>query len=112
MVVLADPDSAFIAVNVTEWGPSSPDPGVHVSVPAVFPGPGAKLAPAGSPVAMSDVIDSPSGSLAVTVTVSRFPAGAETLAGALTTGARSTLVTVITVDADPPNALLAVNVTV
>ena len=80
-------------------------------MPLVLPGPGANPAPAGRPAAFNDVIDSPSGSLAVTVTVRSDPTFPDTDAGAVTTGARSTLVTVITVEAEPLKALLAVNVT-
>ena len=60
---------------------------------------------------MSDVIASPSGSEAVTETVSRLPACTVAVAGAVTAGARSTSVTVIAVVAEPESTLAAVNVT-
>ena len=52
----------------------------------MLPPPGAKLAPAGSPVAVSDVIAWPSGSLAVTVTVKSEFSATVAVAGAVTTG--------------------------
>ena len=53
------------------------------------------LCPAGKPVrsAVSDVIASPSASLALTFTVNSTPSVPDTLAGATTTGAWSTLLT-------------------
>ena len=86
--------------------------GVQVSSPVVLPAPGANVAPAvmAVPAAVSDVIASPSGSLAVTETMSSEPSFTEAVAGAVTTGARSTLLTVIAVDAEPERAFVAVNV--
>ena len=54
---------------------------------------------------------SPSGSEAVTVKVVSWPSFVDIVAGAVTTGARSTLVTVIAVVAVPESAFDAVNVT-
>ena len=89
--------------------------GVQVRVPEVFPAPvvNTALFPAGNPVrfAVRELIASPSGSDAVTDTVTCVPTDALAVAGALTAGARSTLVTVIAVVAEPESALLAVNVT-
>ena len=90
----------------------SPTAGVQVSVPVVFPDPGVNVAPAGCPEAASEAIASPSGSEAVTFTVIWLSAFPFAVAGAVTSGARSTLVTVITVLAEPVKAFEAVNVTV
>ena len=60
--------------------------GVQVSWPLVLPAPGVNDAPPGKPDAVSDAIGSPSGSDAVTVTVSAVFSRPLTLAGALTTG--------------------------
>jgi hypothetical protein len=54
---------------------------------------------------------SPSGSATVTLTVRRPFSATEAVAGAVTTGGRSTLVTVMAVVSAPLSALLAVNVT-
>jgi len=110
IVVTAEPNKAFAALNVTTWVPTSLAAGVHVSVPVVLPGPGVKLDPAG-PVAASDVIASPSGSEAVTFTVITVPSLPLAVAGALTTGARSTLLTVTTVLEEPLKPFAAVKVT-
>jgi hypothetical protein len=87
--------------------------GVQESVPLVFPAPAVNVAPAvmAVPVAVSEVIASPSGSDADTVKVISVFSAPETVAGAVTTGARSTLVTVMFVVAEPLNAFDAVNVT-
>jgi hypothetical protein len=87
--------------------------GVQLSVPAVFEAFAANVAPAvmAVPVAVSEVIASPSGSEAVTLTVSSAPSAPVAVAGAVTTGARSTLVTVIAVVPEPERAFDAVNVT-
>ena len=50
-------------------------------MPLVLPAPGVKLAPAGSPVAVSEAIGSPSGSEAATSTVNGEPSGPEALLG-------------------------------
>ena len=62
-------------------------------------------------MAASDVIGSPSGSAAVTWTVTGSFSATLAVAGAVTTGARSEFETVISVVAEPERALLAVNVT-
>src|SRR5262245_53861894 len=117
MPVVAEPPNAFVAVNVTlyGWARLSLVVGVHVSVPDVLRGPGVNTAlfPAGSAEtsAVSDVIASPSWSAAVTFTVTCWPCGPETEAGAVTTGARSTCAIVIAEPADPESALDALNVT-
>jgi len=54
---------------------------------------------------------SPSGSFAETLIVTNAPATTETLLGACTTGARSTLATVIAVVAERESAFCAVKVT-
>ena len=69
------------------------------------------VAPAGSGAAVRLVIASPSGSAALTVKLIRVPSSPEAVAGAVTTGARSTLFTVIAVVAEPLRAFDAVNVT-
>ena len=78
----------------------------------MFPGPAEKLAPGGSPAAVSEVIASPSGSEAVTLTVSGPFSGPVAVAGVVIAGARSTLVTVIAVLAVPVRAFEALKVTV
>ncbi len=87
--------------------------GVQLKVPDVFEAFAANVAPAvmAVPDAVSEVIASPSGSLAVTLTVNSEPSATVAVAGAVTTGARSTLVTVIAVVAEPVRAFVAVNVT-
>ena len=60
---------------------------------------------------MRFVIASPSGSTALTRNVISVPSLPEAVAGAVTTGARSTLFTVIAVVAEPLSAFDAVNVT-
>ena len=112
IVVVAEPESALLAVKVTTYVPASLKPGVQLSVPLVLPAPGVKVAPAGSPVALSEAIASPSGSAAVTSTVSGAPSAPETVAGAVTTGARSVSPIVISVLEAPESALAAVKVTV
>src|SRR5258706_7733305 len=118
MAELAELDEALSAVNATLYGAGRalPVAGVHVKVPEVLPGPAANTAlfPAGRAErsAVKDAIASPSGSEAVTVNVSSTCSVPVTAAGAPTEGARSTLVTVIEVDAEPERALEAVNATV
>ncbi len=72
-----------------------------------------KTAPAVTavPVAVRFEIASPSGSLTVTMIVKGEFSGTVAVAGAVTTGARSTLVTVMFVVAEPESAFAAVNVT-
>jgi len=108
--VEAEPERAFAAVNVT---PNEPDDaGVQLSVPLVFPAPAANVAPAvmAVPAAVSEVIALPSGSFAETVKLNGAPTVPFCVAGAVTVGARSTLFTVIAVDAEPESAFVAVNV--
>ena len=62
--------------------------------------------------AVSDVIASPSGSAARMLTVSGLDSTPKAAAGAVTAGARSTLVTVMTVAAVPDRAFAAVKRTV
>src|SRR5206468_1608416 len=110
IVVAEVPDKALAAVNVTTKVPVSPAAGVHVKVPVVLPGPGVKLDPEG-PAAARDVIASPSGSEAPTFTVIAVKALPDAVAGAVTTGARSTLVTVISVVEVSESAFDAMKVT-
>jgi hypothetical protein len=85
--------------------------GVHEKVPEVFAAFFVNVAPAGRGAATRLVMASPSGSAADTVKVISVFSAPEAVAGAVTTGARSTLVTVIVVDAEPLRAFEAVNVT-
>jgi hypothetical protein len=82
-------------------------------VPLVFPAPAVNVAPAvrAVPAAESEVMGSPSGSLAVTMTARGEFSFTEAVAGAVTVGARSTLLTVMAVDAEPESTFDAVNVT-
>jgi hypothetical protein len=91
--------------------------GVQLNVPDVFPAPAVNVLPvvAGEEAAVNVVIAWPSGSVAVTEKLRRAPSFTVCVAGAVTTGARSTLFTVIVVDAEPDAAGVvvdAVNVTV
>jgi hypothetical protein len=96
--------------------PACVNDGVQLNVPDVFEAFTVKAAllPAGNAdvSAVRAVIVSPSGSEAVTENEISVPSFPEAVAGAVTTGARSTSFTVITVEAVPLKALLAVNVTV
>jgi hypothetical protein len=87
--------------------------GVHVSVPEVFPPPGVNVAPAvmADPEAVRELMASPSGSDAVTLTVSSDPSAPLAVAGAETVGARSVLAMVTAVVADPESTFEAVKVT-
>src|SRR5262245_5727307 len=87
MLVMALPDRAFAAVNVTSKVPAWPVLGVQVNEPEVFDPFAVKVAPVGRFAAVSDVIASPSASDAVTVNVSSVPSVPETVGGAVTTGA-------------------------
>jgi hypothetical protein len=111
-VVAAEPDRAFDAVNVSVNVPVTP--GVQLNVPDVFPAPAVNVLPvvAGVLTSVRDVIAWPSGSVAVTVTVSGLPDTPEAVDGAVTTGARSTLFTVTVVAAEPESVFVAVTVTV
>src|SRR5258705_8342561 len=73
IVVVAAPDSAFAAVNVTLWLPASLAVGVQFSVPPVLPLRVVSTA-ADSGVADSEAIALPSGSDAETLSRSVVPA--------------------------------------
>ena len=111
IAVEAEPERAFVAVNVTPNEPA--EAGVQDNVPLVLPAPAVNVAPAvmAVPAAVSEVIAWPSGSTAETVKLRGAPTVPFCDAGAVTTGARSTLFTVIAVDAEPERAFVAVNVT-
>ena len=79
-------------------------------VPANVPAQAGSTA-VGAPVAVNEEMASPSGSDAVTLTASNWFSNTETVAGAVTTGARSAGVTVMVVLAEPESAFAAVNVT-
>jgi hypothetical protein len=111
----AEPESVFDAVNVTKYIPDGvKKDGVHENVPDVFETFVVKVLPvvAGEEDAVNELIASPSGSFAVTTKLAGMFGVAETKAGAVTTGARSTLFTVIAVEAVPVSPLEAKNVTV
>jgi len=112
MLVVADPDKRFAAVNVAEYVPACEKLGAQLNVPDVLPAPVVNVAPAvmAVPVAVSEEIAWPSGSAAVTFTVRSEPSLVEAVAGAMTTGNRSTWFTVIAVDAEPESVFVAVNV--
>jgi hypothetical protein len=113
-VVAAEPERAFDAVNVTVYVPACVVVGVHANVPEVFEAFAVNVLPvvAGEEAAVNDAIASPSGSAADTVKLPATPSLKDAVAGAVTTGARSTLFTVIAVEAEPERAFDAVNVTV
>ena len=105
----AEPDKAFVAVNVAEKLPACENVGVHESVPAVFVPFAANVAPAviAVPVAVSEVIAWASGSDAVTLTVRSEFSFTDAVAGAVTTGARSvpafsTVIVKLSVSPEPP----------
>ena len=77
-----------------------------------MPDPAANAAPAGRPDAVSELIGSPSGSDAATFSIRAWFSSTDAVAGAVITGTRSTLFTVMTVLVEPLKALLAVKVTV
>ena len=110
IAVEAEPDSAFAAVNVTAKDPV--DAGVQLNVPEVLPPPAVNVAPAvmAVPAAVSEVMAFASGSFADTVKVRSTLALVFAVGGAVTVGARSTLFTVIDVEAEPERAFAAVNV--
>src|SRR6185503_13962133 len=112
IAVDAEPERAFVAVNVAAKLPDCVNVGVQLNVPLVLPAPAANVAPAvmAVPVAVNEVMASASGSFAVTLTVRSEFTLTEAVAGAVTVGARSTLLTVIAVDAEPERAFVAVNV--
>ena len=110
IAVEAEPESAFAAVNVTPKDPVAA--GVQEKVPLVLPAPAVNDAPAvmAVPAAVSELIACASGSFAETVNVRSTQTEPFAVAGAVTTGARSTLFTVIAVEAEPERAFVAVNV--
>jgi len=114
MLVTADPDREFAAVNVTEYVPACAKVGVQFKVPLMLPAPAKNVAPAvmAEPDAVNVEIASPSGSEAATVKERSEPSMPETAAGAVNIGARSGQFEEITVDAEPDNAFAAVNITV
>jgi hypothetical protein len=113
-VVAAEPERAFAAVNVSVYVPACASEGVQLNVPDVFPAPAVNVLPvvAGVLTSVSVVSAWPSGSAAVTVTVPATLLVKVAVAGAVTTGARSTLFTVTVVAAEPERAFVAVTVTV
>src|SRR5262245_63485182 len=86
--------------------------GVQLSVPEVLLPFAVNVAPEGSPLAVSDVIACPSGSEAVTFTVSSAFSGPEAFAGAVTAGARCRFVTVVWVVGEPERGVVAGDVQV
>jgi hypothetical protein len=111
MLVVAEPDkNEEVAVNVTERVPDCEKVGVQLNVPLVFPGPAANVPPAvmAVPAAVREVMASPSGLPAVTLTVKSIPSVPEAVAGAVTTGGRSHWATTIEVAAEPLRAFWAV----
>src|SRR6185436_12567729 len=112
IAVEAEPERAFVAVNVAAKLPACVNVGVQESVPVVLPAPAANVAPAvmAVPEAVSEVIAWASASAAETLTVRSEFSFTDAVAGAVTVGARSTLFTVIAVDAEPERAFVAVNV--
>jgi len=113
IAVDAEPERAFAAVNVTAKLPACVNVGVQESVPLVLPAPAVNVAPPvmAVPAAVSEVIAWASGSFAETVKLKSEFSLTEAVAGAVTVGARSTLFTVIAVDAEPDCVFVAVNVT-
>ena len=111
MTVVAEPERAFVAVNVTLKLPVCVAVGVQLNVPDVLVAFAVNVAPEGSPVAVRLVIAWPSGSEAVTVKVRSEPVVPLAVAGAVTTGARSVLEIVMLVVAEPERVFVAVNVT-
>src|SRR5262245_1187046 len=93
IAVVAPPVSVFLALNETGYGLAwiCMMVGVHVNVPTVLVVSTWNWAPFGSPDAVSDVMACPSGSEAVTENVISVPAVPVTAAGAVTTGAWSTV---------------------
>src|SRR2546426_55979 len=116
--VVAEPESPFPAVNVTTYGVARAVPiaGVQVRTPEALPAPGVNAAfePAGSPerLAVSEAMAWPSGSDAVTATVTALFSRTVLVAVAVTTGARSVLATVIAALLAPVSPLAAEKVAV
>jgi hypothetical protein len=88
--------------------------GVHEKVPFWKLPPVVNVLPVvgGEDVAVNEAFPLPSGSFAVTPKLRRLPSVTVCVAGATTTGGRSTLLTVIAVAAVPVRAFDAVKVTV
>ena len=95
--VVAEPLSAFEAVNVTDVTPACVKSGIQANEPIVFEPFGVNDAPAGRVEEVSDAIASASGSLADTSNATSAPSAPSITTGAVATGARSRLVTVISV---------------
>src|SRR5688572_9703873 len=85
--VLAEPVRALAAVKITVYEPDWVSSGVQVNVPLRLSPAAVNAAPAGTSVAVSEVIASPSGSEALTRTVSSSFSCTAAVAGAVTTGA-------------------------
>jgi len=111
IAVLAEPERAFAAVNVTLYVPDWEKVGVQLNVPDVWAAFDVNVAPDGSGEAVRLVMASPSGSDADTVKVISVFSAPETVAGAVTTGLRSILLTMMLVVAEPERAFVAVKVT-
>jgi hypothetical protein len=115
IVVEEVPTSALLELKETAWTPLSAKVGRQRNVPLPFPAATVKVAPwpAGRPArfATSDDRGSPSGSDAFTVTTISWSSWPVAVTGDVTTGARSTLVTEITVVAPALSALTAVKLT-
>ena len=77
----------------------------------MFPPFGVNVAPDGRGAAVSELIASPSGSLAMTENVRRFPSDPDAVVGDTAVGARSTFDTEIVVVSFPDSAFDAVNTT-
>src|SRR5262245_53124581 len=108
--VVAEPESALLAVIMMLWLPAWEKSGAKRSVPVVLPGPGVTVV-LGASLVVSEAMGWPSGSAAATFTVRSPPSAMVAVAGDVTTGARSVLVTVMAVVPEPVSALLAENVT-
>ena len=111
IAVVAEPLSAFRAVNVTLKRPAWVNVGVQLNVPEVKDAFAENVAPVGSGAAANDVIASPFPSAADTVKLRGAPTLPACVGGAVTTGARSILFTVMPVVAEPLSAFAAVNTT-
>jgi hypothetical protein len=115
LVIASDERVPSLAVNVTLYVPACALFGVHENVPLVLPAFVVNVLPvvAGEEDAVNEASVAASASDAVTTKVRRLPSVTDCVAGAVTTGARFTLFTVIAVDAvaETPFAT-AVNVAV
>src|SRR5438876_11958100 len=104
-MVVAAPESELAAVNVTAYLPLSPEAGVQLNVPLVRLAFAENVAPDGSPEATSDAMVWPSGSEAETANVIADTSAPPAVAGAVQTGARSTVRTVVVVGAESVRAV-------